>query len=97
MIVGKYTCKYQSHTCSTIVGTCSLNLRLLKGSGSGQSKQRVDGKDWLITLCNSWSNKTVPTGSHYIVNDEAELYEKIVSVKMLVIVIIVLERYSSTY
>ena len=55
----KYTCKYQSDAYSTIVGTCSLNLRLLKGSGSGQSKQRVDWKDWLITLCNSWSNKTV--------------------------------------
>jgi len=27
--------------------------------GSGQSKQRVDGKDWLITLCNLWSNKAV--------------------------------------
>ena len=37
----------------------SLSMRLLKGSGSGQSKQRVDGKDWLITLCNWWSNKAV--------------------------------------
>ena len=40
---------YQSDACSTIVGTCSLSMRLLKGSGSGQSKKRVDGKDWLIT------------------------------------------------
>jgi len=24
----------------------SLSMRLLKGSGSGQSKHRVDGKDW---------------------------------------------------
>ena len=50
---------YQSDACSTIVGTCSLRMRLLKASGSGQSKQRVDGKDWLITLCNWWSNKAV--------------------------------------
>jgi len=55
----EYTCKYQSDACSTIVGTCSLSMRLLKGSGSGQSKQRVNGKDWLITLCNWWSNKAV--------------------------------------
>ena len=53
-------CKYQNDACSTIVGTCSLSMRLLKASGSGQSKQRVDGKDWLITLCNWWSNKVVP-------------------------------------
>jgi len=46
----------------------------------------------------TWTFKIfVPTGSHYKVNDEAGLYEKIVSVKMLVIVIIVSERYSSTY
>jgi len=49
MNTSRYTCKYQSDAC----------MRLLKGSGSGQSKQRVDGKDWLITLCNSWSNKAV--------------------------------------
>jgi len=55
----KYTCKYQSDACSTIVGTCSLSMRLIKGSGRGQSKQRVDRKDWLITLCNWWSNKEV--------------------------------------
>ena len=34
-------------------------MRLLNGSGSEQSKQRVDGKDWLVTLCNWWSNKAV--------------------------------------
>ena len=35
--------------------------------------------------------------SHYKVNDEAELYEKIVSVKFLVIVILVFKRYPITY
>jgi len=38
--------------------------------------------------------------SHYkanISNDKAELYEKIVSVKLLVIVIKVFKRYPSTY
>ena len=53
----KYTCKYQNDACSTIVDNCSISMQLLKGSG--QSKQRVDGKDWLITLCNWWSNKAV--------------------------------------
>ena len=52
-------CKYQSDACSTSVGTCSLSMRLFKGSGNGQSKQRVDGKDWLITVCNWWSIKAV--------------------------------------
>ena len=51
----EYTYKYQSDACSEIVGTCSLIMRLLKGSGSGHS----DGKDWSITLCNWWSNKAV--------------------------------------
>jgi len=37
----KYTCNYQSDACSTIVGTCSLSMRLLKGSGSGQSMGRI--------------------------------------------------------
>ena len=55
----KYTCTYQNDACSTIVGTCSLSMRFLKGIGSGQSKQRVDGKDWFIMLCNWWSNKVV--------------------------------------
>ena len=55
----KYTCKYQTDACSTIVGTCSLSMRFLKGIGSGQSKQRVDGKDWFIMVCNWWSNKAV--------------------------------------
>jgi len=55
----EYTYKYQSDACSEIVGTCSLIMRLLKGSGSGHSKQRADGKDWSITLCNWWSNKAV--------------------------------------
>jgi len=35
--------------------------------------------------------------SHYKVNDETELYEKIVSVKFLVIVILVVKRYPITY
>ena len=48
----EYTCKYQSDA-------CSLSMRLFKGSGSGQSKQRVDGRDWLITLGNWWSTKAV--------------------------------------
>jgi len=53
----EYTCKYQSDA-------CSLSMRLFKGSGSGQSKQRVDGRDWLITLCNWWSNESVPKRGH---------------------------------
>jgi len=55
----KYTWTYQSDACSTIIGTCSLSRRLLKGSGSGHSKQRLDVKDWLITLGNWWSIKAV--------------------------------------
>jgi len=35
--------------------------------------------------------------SHNKVNDEAELYEKIMCVKLLVFVITVFKRYPSTY